>query len=240
MKICDIHSHTLQGVDHGARDLDTALQMLSNAVASDVESLMLTPHFDLSDCSAEALWTQMQTQFAILRDAAAELPIRLALGAEVHVSPALLEQLDSVKLPTLNASRYLLTEFPMAFPESRFVPVLEKLLERNYIPLIAHPERYAAVCQQPWITEQWLDMGCHLQVTGSSIQGHYGKHIRQAAAELLQRDLVACVASDAHGVYERTNYLMGVYDHLSVHFSKAYAQCLLHSNPLRIWQDENL
>ena len=59
MKICDIHSHTLQGVDHGAKDLDTALQMLSNAVASDVEYLMLTPHFDLSDCSADALWTQM-------------------------------------------------------------------------------------------------------------------------------------------------------------------------------------
>ena len=128
----------------------------------------------------------------------------------------------------------------MCYPENRFAPALEKLLERDYIPLIAHPERYAAVCQQPGVTGQWLDMGCHLQLTGTSIVGHHGKTVQRAAMELLQRDMVACVASDAHGVHERSNYLMGVYDHLSVHFSKAYAQGLLCINPMRIWRDENL
>lgn len=240
MKFCDLHTHALPGVDHGARDTDTALQMLQNAVASDVEYVALTPHFDVSNISAQALWEKMQDQFAALQKAAEGLPIQLALGAEVHISPALMEQLDHIKLPTINNSRYLLTEFPVAYPESRFAPALEELLNRDYIPLVAHPERYEAVWQRPWITEQWLDMGCHLQLTGSSILGRNGKTVWQAATELLRRDRVACVASDAHGVHERTNYLMGVYDHLSIHFSKAYAQCLLHHNPLRIWQDENL
>lgn len=240
MKICDLHSHTLPGVDHGADNLDTALQMLHNAEASDVAYLALTPHFDVSNIAAETLWERMQTQFSLLQEAAREIPVELALGAEVHISPRLMDILEYFRLPTINGSRYLLTEFPCLYPESRFVPALEKLLQQGYIPLIAHPERYMAVMQQPWITEQWLDMGCHLQLTGDSIMGRSGKIAKQTAMELLQRDLVACIASDAHGVRERTNYLMGAYDHLSVHFSKAYAQCLLESSPLRIWQDENL
>lgn len=240
MKLCDIHTHVLPGVDHGARDMDAALQMLQNAVASDVEYVALTPHFDIVGLDPDAYIARMQTQFAALQEAAAGLPIRLAPGAEVHISRELLEQLDDLRLPTINGSRYLLTEFPFSYPESWFAPALEQLLMRDYIPLIAHPERYVAVCEAPWITEQWLDMGCHLQLTGSSILGQNGQLVRQAAVQLLQRDLVACVASDAHGVHERTNYLMGVYDHLSVHFSGAYAQCLLQSTPLRIWRDENL
>ena len=240
MRICDLHTHVLPGVDHGAMDVETALQMLQNAQASDVGYVALTPHFDISNIPAQRIRERMQTQFALLQEAAREIPVELALGAEVHISPALLEQLDDLQLPTIHGSRYLLTEFPMFYPESRFVPTLEMLLQRDYIPLIAHPERYMAVIQQPWITEQWLDMGCHLQLTGGSILGHNGKTVRQAAAELLRRDLVACVASDAHGTRERTNYLMGAYDHLSVNFSKAYAECLLESNPLRIWRDENL
>lgn len=240
MRICDIHTHVLPGVDHGAMKLEIALQMLRNAVASDVEYVALTPHFDISNIPAQRIWEKMQTQFRLFQESAKEIPVKLALGAEVHISPVLLEQLDELELPTINGSRYLLTEFPMFYPENRFVPVLEQLLQREYIPLIAHPERYAAVMQQPWITEQWLDMGCHLQITGDSIMGNNGKKVRQAAMELLRRDLVACVASDAHGTHERTNYLMGAYDHLSVHFSHQYAQCLLESNPLRIWQNEDL
>ena len=240
MRICDIHTHVLPGVDHGAMDIPIALQMLQNAMASDVEALALTPHFIVSDISAELLMGRMQEQFALLQQAAADLPIRLALGAEVAISPQLMERLDDTRLPTINGSRYLLTEFPVFYPENRFVEDLDNLLQRDYIPLVAHPERYIAVQKQPWITEQWLDMGCHLQLTGSSVQGHSGSAARQAAQYLLQRDLVACIASDAHGVHERTNYLMGAYDHLSIHFSKAYAQCLLYGNPTRIWQDENL
>ena len=83
-------------------------------------------------------------------------------------------------------------------------------------------------------------MGCHLQLTGGSILGAYGKKVQQTAAFLLRNDYVACVASDAHGTHSRTNYLMDVYDHLTVRCSRQYAKSLLYTNPLRIWQDEIL
>jgi protein-tyrosine phosphatase len=240
MKICDLHSHVLPGVDHGAKDLDTALQMSENAVASEVSYLALTPHFGVGEEPLSQVVTRMEAQFENLCKVSSHLPIRLALGAEVHITAQLLAQLDDFRLPTINKSRYLLTEFPVNCREEFFVPALEELLKRDYIPLIAHPERYQAIFAKPWLAEQWLDMGCHIQLTGGSIVGHYGKTVQRTAAQLLSSDFVACVASDAHGPYERTNYLMGAYDHISVQFSRFYAQCVLETNPLRIWQNENL
>ena len=44
MKLCDLHTHLLPGVDDGATSMEYALQMLRNAAASDVALLAVTPH----------------------------------------------------------------------------------------------------------------------------------------------------------------------------------------------------
>lgn len=240
MKLCDIHTHVLPGVDDGAPSIEYALQMLENAAASDVEWLAVTPHCNVPLCEGNYWGEDLQRRFAALQEAAKDIPLHLVLGAEVRVTddlPALLEQ---GRIPTLGGGRYLLTEFEMDAEERAFMPALQAILERGYIPLVAHPERYAAVCRDPRIVEEWLDGGCHLQLTGGSLLGSYGKTIRRTAHTLLNRDLVACVASDAHGVHSRSNYLLDVYDHLYVQYSKAYANCLMYTNPLRICRDETL
>jgi hypothetical protein len=48
------------------------------------------------------------------------------------------------------------------------------------------------------------------------------------------------VASDAHGINRRSNCLLEVYDHLLVHYSKAYANFLLSVAPTRICRDQDL
>ena len=118
--------------------------------------------------------------------------------------------------------------------------MLQSTLELGYIPLIAHPERYLSVCQTPQIVAPWLDMGCHLQLTGGSIMGEYGKTVQRTATFLLQQDFVACVASDAHGLHHRSNFLMDVYDHLSLRYSKHYAGCLMYENPMGICCDNDI
>lgn len=240
MKICDLHTHILPGVDDGAQTTEQSLQMLENAVAGDVAYLMATPHFIPTQTPPDILFSKLMRCFETLQAAAEHLPIELALGAEVRVTPELFDYLQEKTIPTLNKSRYLLTEFPVDFEEEQFPTVLEKLLDCGYVPLVAHPERYNAVCRQPKIVENWLDMGCHLQLTGGSIYGNYGKTVQQTADFLLHQDFVACIASDAHGVHGRTNYLLDVYDHLTVQYSPQYAQCMMHTNPLRIWRDESL
>lgn len=179
-------------------------------------------------------------RFWQLQTAAVDIPVQLVPGAEVLLNESLVQCLNQEKLPTINGGRYLLTEFPQNTKAGAFEEALQAILSSGYIPLIAHPERYAAVCAQPEIVANWLDLGCHLQLTGGSVLGHYGKNAQRAAAFLLKNDLVACIASDAHGVHLRSNFLLDVWDHLAVRYSKQYAQCLLYETPWRICHNEDL
>ena len=240
MKLCDVHTHVLPGVDDGAPTMEYALQMLENAVASDVEWLAVTPHWRATEDADAALMAQLRTDFLQLQEAAADLPIHLAVGGEVRVTDQLAAALTAGQMPTLNDSRYLLTEFAPHTDGAAFMPALESILRAGYIPLVAHPERYTAVCRDPHIVQDWLDGGCHLQLTGGSVMGAYGRTVQRTAATLLRNDLVACIASDAHSLHGRSNFLLDVYDHLYVQYSKAYANCLMYTNPLRMLRDETL
>ena len=240
MRICDIHTHVLPGVDDGAQTMEYALQMLQNAAAGDVEMLALTPHCNVPFWPGNELDRPLLENFERLCQAAEQIPVQLVLGAEVRVNENLLDLLAQKKAPTLNGSRYLLTEFARNAMAEDFSLALQQILQWGYVPLVAHPERYGAVQQAPHIVGDWLDMGCHLQLTGGSILGEYSKPAQQTAAWLLQNDLVACVASDAHGLHRRSNFLLDVYDHLTVHYCKQYAACLLYENPMAMCHDEKI
>lgn len=238
MEICDLHTHVLPGVDDGAPSMDYALQMLQNAIASDVTVLAATPH-----CNApfgNFLDNDLKQRFSQLQQKAEDLPIRLVLGGEVRVDEDFPQLLQEGKFPTINGSRYLLTEFAVNTHPDDFIPWLQAALQQDFVPVIAHPERYDAVINDPRIVYPWLDMGCHLQLTGGSIQGIYGKNPQQIANFLLQQDLVACIASDAHGLHNRSNFLLDVCDHLTVRYSKQYATCLMYETPLRICNNDTL
>ena len=240
MKLCDLHAHVLPGVDDGAPTMEYALEMLQNAVASDVEMLAVTPHCNTAHGGGNYLDKNLKERFFQLRQAAKDIPIRLVLGAEVLVNENMPALLKEEKLPTINGSRYLLAEFPTNTGKNVFSEALQSILEGGYIPLVAHPERYAAVWEEPQTVMQWLDMGCHLQLTAGSVLGEYGKTVQRTAACLLKNDLVACIASDAHGLRGRSNYLLDAYDHLTVRYSKQYAKCLMYETPMRICCDEEL
>ena len=240
MKLCDLHTHLLPGVDDGASTMEYALEMLHNAAASDVELLAVTPHCNRPYEKRNYLDDNLLNRFLQLQQAAKDIPVHLVLGAEVLVDELLPQLLCQKKIPTINGSRYLLTEFPVDASPDFFQDALQSILALGYIPLVAHPERYLSVCEKPQIVAPWLDMGCHLQLTGGSILGEYGKTVQHTAAFLLQQDFVACVASDAHGLHHRSNFLMAVYDHLSLRFSKHYARCIMYENPMGICCDNDI
>ena len=217
--------------------MEYALQMLRNAAASDVELLAVTPHCNRPFEKPRA---DLYDRFLQLKQAAADIPVGLVLGSEAYVDEELPLLLEQQQIPTINGSRYLLTEFPTDANPGFFQDMLQSILQLGYIPLVAHPERYLCVCNMPQIVASWLDMGCHLQLTGGSVMGEYGKTVQRTATALLQQDFVACIASDAHGLHHRSNFLLDVYDHLCLRYSKHYARCLMYDNPMGICWDNDI
>lgn len=242
MKFLDLHTHILPGVDDGAQTMEDSLGMLRNAQASNVTAVVATPH-----CNVPPQWTnyncaQFREKFLELRRQAKEarIPVQIIAGAEVRVTEDLPLLLEQGKVLTINDGRYVLTEFLPWASVDYVQEHLDLILAQGYIPLVAHPERYMAVCRMPALVGQWLDMGCHVQLTAGSILGKFGSEARRASEYLLKNDMVACVASDAHGVKRRTNFLMDTYDHLALRYSKGYAQSLMWETPLRICGSEQL
>lgn len=58
------------------------------------------------------------------------------------------------------------------------------------------------------------------------------------AYELLERNLVSVIASDAHSAYRRTPVMMDTYEELLDGFDAAYLDILFEENPRRILHDE--
>lgn len=235
MILFDLHTHILPGVDDGAKNLDAALEMIRFAVEHQTRAIALTPHVIAEN--RDDFVSQIEKNrrgFELLSEAAKDLGVAIYLGGEVHVSPFLMENLFDLPLPTLNKSRYLLTEFPCYFPESAYGHVLYDLLSAGYIPLIAHPERYDAVQRKPALAAEWVRMGCHLQLTASGITGSFGRGIKKLSEQLLKQDLVCCVASDAHGNHYRTPNLLPAYQRVSDLLSPDRAAFLMGGGAARL------
>jgi protein-tyrosine phosphatase len=99
------------------------------------------------------------------------------------------------------------------------------------IPIITHPERNMILQKQLPKLEEWVRSGCLIQVTGQSFLGRFGKQARRFADQLLERNLVQIVASDAHDTKYRPPSLKEAYEYVSKMCGEARGQALFVINP---------
>lgn len=234
--ITDIHSHILFGVDDGADSIDKAVRMLSVSCKSGVDRLVLTPHYNPSYGYNNTASADLSSRLKRLSKAAEDndLAIDLFPGMEIRADLDTAELLESGQLLTLNGSKYPLIEFSHTDNPKKCEDILRELLSCGYSPIIAHPERFPFFFSQPWIAYDWLELGCHIQITRGSIFGSFGSSASSASRYLLENGLVCCIASDCHGINHRTPAMDDIYRYISDSISPQAAELLLRINPDRI------
>lgn len=232
----DLHSHILPGMDDGARDMETALHMADMAVQSGVSAMVVTPH-----CASDRV-EQVRERLADLRSAvrAEGIPIRLYSGMEIFGRPDTAALLREGRLLTINGSRYPLIEFAFDTDGEEETAVLHSVLQAGYIPLVAHPERYRCIQEDPEQANLWARMGCRFQVNRGSLLGRFGPEARDVAWALTGRGFATVVASDSHSAARRTPWMRDVWELLERQLSPAAAMWLLEENPRRIINNERL
>ena len=232
----DLHSHILPGLDDGARDMETALHMASLAVQSGVGTMVVTPH--CLQGGALVVRERLTRLRKALHDGG--IPLRLCEGMEIFGTADTAVLLKAGKLLTLNRSRYPLVEFGFESDGARETAVLADLVRGGYTPVVAHPERYRYVQEDPELVNLWKKMGCAFQVNRGSLLGRFGEGARVMAWELTGRGFAAVVASDAHAATFRTPWMGDIRELLSRELSPNGAAWLLEENPRRIINNENL
>lgn len=238
----DIHSHVLPGVDDGAQSLEESLSLLSMAADSGVHTLVTTPHCNIPGEYENYVSDELAARFDRLDRARerAGIHIRLCRGMEVFATDELPDLLRQKRIWTLNGTRYFLMEFAFDEDPSFCRWVLRRCRELDYRPVIAHPERYYFVQDDPDIAFNWCVEGFALQLNKGSVLGRFGPDPIRCAHLLLQHGLAACVASDAHSPRQRSTHMGEIWEYLMNDYGADYCRLLLEENPARILSGREL
>ncbi len=238
----DIHTHVIPGVDDGSQSMQESLELLALAAESGVHTLVATPHCNIPGEFDNYADPELSAQFDRLERARAQagIPVRLCRWMEIFATPDLPDLLRDGRVWTLNGTRYFLMEF--SFTEDPFfcLDVLRRCRDLGFWPIIAHPERYYFVQDDPDLAFSWCIEGFGLQLNKGSLLGRFGPEPQRCAHLLMQHGLAACVASDAHGPNQRSTYMKEIQDYLMDQYGTDYCRLLLEENPARILSGKEL
>jgi len=194
----DIHSHLLPGIDDGAKDLETSLQLIRGMKELGYQKLITTPHI---------IWDMYRNTPAVINDnleLVQEAIKREGIEIEIHAAAEYfldehVEELLKTKEPLLTVSgNKVLVEFSMAFPSLNIKDILFDMQMHGYQPVIAHPERYIYLQQNKEFYRELKDIGCLFQLNLLALSGYYGRSVKDLAEYLLNNGFYDLVGTDLH------------------------------------------
>lgn len=232
----DLHCHILPGVDDGAEEMTEAVEMAVMAAAGGTKGIAATPHANLPGVET-GYWTPDMLEKVNLLQRILEqrgIPIQLYTAQEIFLTEDVPVLLQSGRLLTINRTQYVLTETDFQAEAGHTLQMLQQLRNAGYVPVLAHPERYVFVLEEPEVIVQLKRIGCLLQVNQGSLLGSFGAGVQKMAHYMCRKRLTDLVASDGHSTYIRTTNMAAVREMLSEMYTAAYADVLLYQNPYHI------
>lgn len=204
----DIHTHLIPNIDDGPSSLEDALALCRAAVNDGITHAICTPH--ILPGRFDNTKTNIIQAYELFKNASQAYGIKLNLGiaAEVRLDPQILPLILEDKIPFLGKLagsdlHYMLLELPDAQIPVGADVFVHRLLDLNICPVIVHPERNRSVFMNPAKIKPFVDAGCQLQITASSLVGQFGPAVEKAAWDLIDKGYVKAIASDSHNTTGR-------------------------------------
>lgn len=239
-RFIDLHSHIAWGIDDGMPSIEDAQSSLELALSDGFVGVCSTPHFIPGQLDV-SVYNEIVSRQMELKEMSS---IPIYFGGEVMMNNEFIDGMDLDLYPTLNGSRYMLVEYNVL----RDIHSIEyrddclyELKVRGFIPVIAHIERYFHSELDYSIIENWIDMGCVLQINRTSILGMHGKQIQKNALALLDDGYCDVIATDTHRANgSRISMLSDVYSVVGKRIGFDNADILMYTNPKRILEDKDI
>ena len=237
----DIHSHILPGLDDGSKSMEETLGMVRQLQEAGFKTLIATPHvMEGRDYlrPADILASLEQVRQRI---AEAGISVEILPGAENYIFPDMAKWAGDGRLMTLgNTGNYLLLELPMLEIPHYTEQVFFELQVQGLTPVLAHPERYRGLVNEPERLLDWVKKGILFQLDLRSLDGKYGPETKWLAETMLQSDLVHFVGSDAHRVARSEFTYPEVLGNVRAIVGEEKFQTIIMSNPQYILEGKSV
>jgi len=227
----DIHSHILPELDDGSRSLEESIAMVRMAAGNGTTDMVATPHANLEYSFDPEL---VQAKIAELQAACGDA-VLIHYGCDFHLTTDnIRDALGDPRKYSIDHNGYLLVEFSDLLIPRTTGEIFRQMLDAGLRPIVTHPERNPLLQRRLAEIEEWVRMGCLMQVTALSFAGRFGRESKSVSEEMMQRGLVHVVASDAHDTAHRPPTLKEIFSHLAKDYGEQTAVALLEENPRAI------
>jgi protein-tyrosine phosphatase len=235
----DTHAHILPGLDDGPETMEQTKRLLEAAVKEQITGIIATPHGHHPNFKTDLALAAQKLEQVNRYISEAELPINVYQGQECRLSDKLPDRLAAGEALTLAGSHYVLLELPSSGIPAYTVPIIQQLITRHYVPIIAHAERNQGIIEKPERLRKLLLHGAMAQVTAGSVSGSFGKAIQKTALTLIDANLIHVYGSDVHSLDKRPFHFNAGLDLLEKKKMHEFVDIFLENNE-RILLDENL
>ena len=171
----DIHSHVLPGLDDGAKNVEESVMLISEMKNLGFSKIITTPHTypGLYDNSISSICDGYEKVKSEVPDG-----VEFFYASEYMIDYSLKKKADSKSLLCIK-DNFVLIEMGFIGFNSDFEQIIFDMRLNDYIPIIAHPERYRYLMNDKEMLLKLKKMGCRYQINLLSATGYYGKDISE-------------------------------------------------------------
>ena len=232
--LTEIHMHVIPNVDDGAESFEESLQMLRLAETQGIRNIVATPHsFAFEDWSDDVYSGYDKLRSLIVENG---IGINLMLGTEIYADryeiKDIIKRLRKGIYPTLNGSRYVLTEYSRDEDYAEVLHCVDQICNAGYIPVIAHAEKTGLDMTEILSLKE---MGCLIQANYADIIPREGYVVTTRAAQMLKEHLIDLISTDAHNMTYRKPMIQDALEYIKKTCTEDYVEDLLFKNPAKIF-----
>ena len=233
----DLHSHILPGLDDGPEKIEESLDMAARYAAAGFSRVAATPHWVVGSVwqpSSEKVlkWLAGFRQALVKR----KIALEVVQGMEIAMTMEISKLIQTGRVLPLNGDAYVLVEPPFQQLPVGWKQILFEISAVGHRVLLAHPERCSHLAREPAVLQEMVDMGVGIQVNWKSLQGRYGRSVRETAWSFLERGLAHCLATDGHRPGDITpENIHRMKRALIERLGEERTRILVEENPARVW-----
>lgn len=194
----DFHTHIIPNIDDGSKSVEETFNLIKEAKSVGFDTIISTSHY------MEKYYETDEQERKTWIDAISgglqqeNIDVKLCIGSEIYFSESIMALLREHRASTIAGTSYVLFELPLNAKPLNLYDVVYEMLGYKLVPILAHPERYSFVQNDPSLIYDLIQKGVLMQANYGSVLGLYGTKAQIIVRKLLENNMIHFLGTDVH------------------------------------------